>query len=80
MRDAMQGADKPVSSVLDNERNQIDRYEQGDEIRLSITMHPESTRTAGDVEAWYWRHVGVSAAVVEGLTAMAEAVLTMEPA
>ena len=59
-----QGPDKPVSSVLDNWRNQIDRYE--DErgiVTLRIKVAPGSPKTAAQVEAWYWQHVGVSNAV-----------------
>lgn len=57
-REAAQGADKPVSSVLDNWRNQIDRYEHDGTVQLVITVHKSSPKTRAQVEAWYWQHVG----------------------
>lgn len=59
-----QGAEHPVSSVMDNHRNLVERFEVGGgpdclpEVRIRVTLAPGSPLTAEWVEAWYWAHVG----------------------
>lgn len=56
----------PVSTVLDNHGNRIDRYESDGQVTLRVTLAPrwrdsspeDRTRAALAVEDWYWRHVG----------------------
>jgi hypothetical protein len=63
MREAQQGSDKPVSSVIDNWRNQVDRYEDATGlVTLKVTRHRDSHLNEAQIEAWYWERVGVLAA------------------
>ena len=58
-RQADTGPDKPVSSVLDNYRNRIERYETADGgVHLKITLAPGSPLSEAQVERWYWQYVG----------------------
>jgi hypothetical protein len=66
MRQADQGADKPVSSVLDNWRNRVDRYEDiENQPRIVVTLSDVSPLTVAQVEAWYWERIAVWSDPVE---------------
>jgi hypothetical protein len=60
MREAQQGSDKPVSSVIDNWRNQVDRYEDAEgRVTIKVTRHRDSHLSEAQIAAWYWDRVGV---------------------